>query len=364
MNPKKYHEVVCMSAAIHQVAAQSGCSVVVDVGSGLGYLGQVLHKSYNYKIIGLESKGCHTTGAEKRLHKTDSTMGIKNVTFELHDSQESMDQFATVIQQCCQELRQECDEKKNQRSAASGISGNGLKSSDFLMEKHWDTDNTETEKVLMVGLHCCGDLTPIMMKYFKALDFIKGLCCVSCCFHRMKFLDDHNSNCINFPMSCVVRKLCQELEWHPSLYGLRLAAQETRLGITFIFIRMFEIVRVLLVLYSCRWGVQSQADHEYHMKNVAYRGILQLYLNKDGSSPPLDKIKESLRELYSEQEQYFKYIEPITALQVTLQPLLEWLIYKDRELWLMEQGTNATVKPIFDDFISPRNLAIIADKKS
>ena len=42
-------------------------------------------------------------------------------------------------------------------------------------------------QVCMVGLHCCGDLTPTMLKCFRELDCIRSLCCVSCCYHRMKY---------------------------------------------------------------------------------------------------------------------------------------------------------------------------------
>ena len=42
-------------------------------------------------------------------------------------------------------------------------------------------------QVCMVGLHCCGDLTPTMLKCFQELECIRSLCCVSCCYHRMKF---------------------------------------------------------------------------------------------------------------------------------------------------------------------------------
>ena len=42
-------------------------------------------------------------------------------------------------------------------------------------------------RICMVGLHCCGDLTPTMLKCFRELDCIRSLCCVSCCYHRMRF---------------------------------------------------------------------------------------------------------------------------------------------------------------------------------
>ena len=42
-------------------------------------------------------------------------------------------------------------------------------------------------QLCMVGLHCCGDLTPTMLKCFRELDCVRSLCCVSCCYHRMKY---------------------------------------------------------------------------------------------------------------------------------------------------------------------------------
>ena len=44
-----------------------------------------------------------------------------------------------------------------------------------------------TSDICMVGLHCCGDLSPTMLKYFAKMDFIKSLCIVSCCYHRMEY---------------------------------------------------------------------------------------------------------------------------------------------------------------------------------
>ena len=35
MSPKKQHEVEWMASLVHQVASRAGCSIVVDVGSGL-----------------------------------------------------------------------------------------------------------------------------------------------------------------------------------------------------------------------------------------------------------------------------------------------------------------------------------------
>ena len=39
--------------------------------------------------------------------------------------------------------------------------------------------------VCLIGLHCCGDLSPVMLRYFTQLYCIKAVCFVSCCYHRM-----------------------------------------------------------------------------------------------------------------------------------------------------------------------------------
>ena len=64
--------------------------------------------------------------------------------------------------------------------------------------------------VLMVGLHCCGDLTPTMMRYFSRLQFIRGFCCVSCCFHRMQQSEGNKST---NKMYCVSLSLLKNEGW-------------------------------------------------------------------------------------------------------------------------------------------------------
>ena len=50
------------------------------------------------------------------------------------------------------------------------------------------------------------------------------------------------------------------------------------------------------------------------------------------------------------------------GLQVSIQPVLESIILIDRIIFLREAGIGAKLVPIFEDHISPRNLAIVAIK--
>ncbi|XP_069102153.1 probable methyltransferase-like protein 25 [Argopecten irradians] len=228
---------------------------------------------------------------------------------------------------------------------------------------------------LMIGLHCCGDLTPTMMEYFRRLDFIRGLCCVSCCYHRMK-VKAGAETLDNFPISATANKIYNTLrgdhpKWNLGTFALRLAAQETR----------------------GRWGQQTAEDHDYHTRNVGYRGILELYKHKNsthcekvfrkiarksdftsftayvdaaigrlqaGEETGIDRTE--LCRLYEENKDKMKYIEPITALQYLLQPVLEVFITTDRAQHLKENGLTPEIVPIFNEVISPRNLALISVK--
>ncbi|KAK3599773.1 hypothetical protein CHS0354_037259 [Potamilus streckersoni] len=232
-------------------------------------------------------------------------------------------------------------------------------------------------KICMIGLHCCGDLTPAMLKCFANEDFVRALCCVSCCYHRMNY-DESLKEFSMFPMSAALETAMNKTRerfpgWSIGTYGLRLAAQETR----------------------TRWEKQTSDDHTLHIKNVAYRALLQLCVTKCGlvlkksvrkiahradfstfdnyvsavtkhiqteDAHTLQTFKEELSHLHGQYHGYFKYIQPITLLQVLLQPVIESLIHADRQAWLLERGFHSNMVPIFDDLISPRNSALIAIK--
>ena len=64
----------------------------------------------------------------------------------------------------------------------------GGKRKEVHTQKQGDSRSSKHQgQVCMVGLHCCGDLTPTMLKCFKDIDCIRSLCCVSCCYHRMRY---------------------------------------------------------------------------------------------------------------------------------------------------------------------------------
>ena len=45
--------------------------------------------------------------------------------------------------------------------------------------------NRSVDNICMIGLHCCGSLTPAMLDLFLLCPRLKSLVCVSCCYHSM-----------------------------------------------------------------------------------------------------------------------------------------------------------------------------------
>lgn len=180
----------------------------------------------------------------------------------------------------------------------------------------------------LLGLHACADLSPIAIKVFKDCSQASSLILLSCCYHKMSYhqkaadrpvnavqkvtpksRDDQEEDAecfshkmsadptgtyrpvnadqvlslmrsdnknvkehptkrdpiqnedfvsegkdfVNFPMSQSLQEIFIHNNFHMSVFGLRLGAQES----------------------GQKWRTETLRDHEYHMRNVAYRGILE-----------------------------------------------------------------------------------------
>ena len=73
VKPKKMHEVVHLSALTDRVTRAAGCSQVVDVGSGLGYLSRTLAFEFGWPVVAVEGKEAYVAAASR----IDSSVGQK-----------------------------------------------------------------------------------------------------------------------------------------------------------------------------------------------------------------------------------------------------------------------------------------------
>lgn len=66
MNLKKKHEVEVLSSVVSSVVNSVGESTVVDVGSGQGYLAQVLSFQYKHSVVAIDSSSHHGNVTDAR----------------------------------------------------------------------------------------------------------------------------------------------------------------------------------------------------------------------------------------------------------------------------------------------------------
>ena len=54
--------------------------LIVDIGSGLGYVDQILNDAFGFDVIGVESNAGHAQGAKRRVQKqSEGSRWFKNL---------------------------------------------------------------------------------------------------------------------------------------------------------------------------------------------------------------------------------------------------------------------------------------------
>jgi len=318
MCPKKHHEVSRMTRFLASRRSSSGPDVVVDVGSGLGYLGRSLTQA-GFRVVGLERDSGHSENARKRTStkSEDHLHQMETLTLDVVDSEES---------------RRHLDEM---------ISS--------IADDYWT-----------VGLHACGDLTPAILKWFIQSKST-SLFLVSCCYHKMTQRA--------FPMSDYCKQNVQKDDPLRSHFALRLASQEhfqkwvqtsvtdhdkrsRYLGYRCLLEAMEGVSGVKKVRRRALRKGQMETFQDF-IDNALERFDFELSGDGEESESKL-KIRRELQSLYEQNEPDFLLFEMITGLQAFLQQLLEIVVLLDRKLFLCENGISAQVVQTFDPLISPR----------
>jgi len=88
-------------------------------------------------------------------------------------------------------------------------------------------------------------------------------------------------------------------------------------------------------------------------------------ISKRCSVSDFDGAKATLLDVKDEFDEFVKFVQPITALQALMQPVVESLIVVDRGIFAVHRCSTATVhiESFFDPLLSPRNFAIVIEKR-
>ncbi|KAK4468150.1 hypothetical protein MN116_008315 [Schistosoma mekongi] len=356
---------------------------IVDIGSGLGYLSNYIA----YCFIQMYGNNSFTKPQIISIECNES-LHLKALTNLTHcDSLFHVKSFTSIV------------ERLLFRVESSSLDLLQTKLSHLIPDRNY----------LLLGLHCCGDLSQSMIELFHKDCSAQIILLVGCCYHKMT-LD-------RFPMSVYLRKNMLScdiafIEKCISTATLRLACQHspltwlnwTEVDANKHRIRLLAriILDMILIRYDYLSSTVGQQQRQQHIlckrfdpiqhcvtiKNLlttndihfddVYSHIITFW--EEHLSDILDCSRPVSKDLcFTNYRDYFEHIwnliPGLLALQQLFQPLLETLILFDR-LWCLREQVNINGEStkeysyqysgyirIFDPKISPRCMALLVCKK-
>ncbi|NWW20949.1 RRNAD protein, partial [Falcunculus frontatus] len=218
-------------------------------------------------------------------------------------------------------------------------------------------------RVLLTGLHACGDLGPALLCHFARSPAVAAVALAGCCYMKLSTAPQPPGCPPGYPLSASVAAL----PGHQLSYRAREAAchaleeYEGRLrgGSAHLRAHCYRAVLESLIRAADpgrrHLGLQpGRKAHALSFPQYAHLGLPLAGLDPVGV--PLDSgaVGAML-------EQQHKVVAFCTLGQL-LAPVVETLILLDRLLYLREQGFHCALVPLFNPRFSPRNLVLVASR--
>ncbi|ERL89579.1 hypothetical protein D910_06944 [Dendroctonus ponderosae] len=335
MKSKKSHEVEILSGAVAAIRDLSRTSHLIDIGDGKGYLSSMLALHYQIPVLGVDASEINTNGAVDRANKLSKVWN--GVVTNIKTRETSIN--------CYKQITKFVDEKVDFPELISNI---------FLQK---------SDKIGLVGLHTCGNLTPTCLKIYNECDSIRTICNVGCCYHHLtEEFPKAPSNKIGFPLSAFLKnKECAIGR------GARMVAAQSIERILdskdqpnrSIFYRaLFEIIK----------NQHSQAECLKEKQVGRFRKPIPLFLDYVQKASkrlemPLEVSETYINALLAEFEHRSDEIDLFYLIRAMLAPVVESLIILDRVLFLLEnEHYNSFIVQFFDPVLSPRCYGIVSIK--
>ncbi|NXE94711.1 RRNAD protein, partial [Menura novaehollandiae] len=364
VKPKKQHEIRCLGKLLQQLSQATGCERVVDIGAGQGHLSRFLAFGLSLSVTAVESDGRLAGLAERfdrellrELRKT-RTLGHEDLPRRCPNRPRRT--LGPLTPRAPQHMAGRLDP-----AAPWG---------EFLLPPDPPGPSPATRnplggpegsedggRVLVTGLHACGDLSPALLRHFARSPAVAAVASVGCCYMKLSTALQAPGCPPGYPLSASVAAL----PGHQLSYRAREAAchaleeYEGRLrrGSAHLRAHCYRAILESLIRDADpgkrHLGVQTgRKAHALSFRQYAHLGLPLAGL--DPAGVPLDSgaVGAML-------EQQHKVVAFCTLGQL-LAPVVETLILLDRLLYLREQGFHCALVPLFNPQFSPRNLVLVA----
>ncbi|PIN26497.1 rRNA adenine N-6-methyltransferase [Handroanthus impetiginosus] len=425
MNQKKKHEIEVLAAVIGTIARRVGAYTIVDVGSGQGYLAQVLSFEHELSVIAIDASSHHgsvTNARAKRIEKHYAAKMCKSraenkgfsvprtVTCRVLSTAMLKDVSSSLVQM--DDLENPAIFRENSdRKPLEGIHGN---------ESPSHLKAADKSSLVLAGLHACGDLSVTMLRTFMECDEVKAVISIGCCYNLLseEGIKEADNQC-GFPVSMGAKSASVQLGKNARDLACQSAERWRGLGEAaglhnfelHAFRAAFQMVlsqyNPEIIMRSPAIGRQGKALRRQHHRRIlesnaeSAESFSQKYCSTSAEAPltnepsyPKSSIEDSnsvdrysmflkfcksglgrlglhdtqdieFSRLWLETEEFSELVGPYWTLRAALGPVLETLLLLDRLLFLQEQCdvlVKAAILPLFDPVLSPRNMALIAEK--
>lgn len=236
ISQKKRHEIQRLSAEIRSLCDGIDKPIIVDLGCGLGYLSQLLHLQFGYRVLGIEADAGRVQSARQRQAQYFPASLNRVCYTEL---------FVQNIAEAAQHIRHEC-------------------------QRLFDADGRSAQPptIAIVGLHACAALSVTAAQLFVHMPEARVLSIMPCCYHKMCEADSspdsgggrhHRPRHDCIPLSGSMRRSVSAERWLRTVVNvpfLRLASQQG----------------------ASRWRRQTAEQHAEHGAAMWERALLQAVL--------------------------------------------------------------------------------------
>ncbi|NWI46252.1 RRNAD protein, partial [Picathartes gymnocephalus] len=320
VKPKKQHEIQRLGKLLQQLSQATGCERVVDIGAGQGHLSRFLAFGLGLSVTAVESDG--RLAPQHMAGRLD--LAAPWGEFLLPPNPPGPGPAA-----------------RNPLGGPGGSEDGG--------------------RVLVTGLHACGDLSPALLCHFARSPAVAAMALVGCCYMKLTTAPQPPGCPPGYPLSASVAAL----PGHQLSYRAREAAChaveefEGRLRRDSTHLRAHCYRAMLESLIRAadpskrHLGLQpGRKAHALSFPQYAHLGLPLAGLD------PAEVLLDSAA-VGAMLEQQQKVVAFCTLGQL-LAPTVETLILLDRLLYLREQGFHCALVPLFNPRFSPRNLVLVA----
>lgn len=323
MNPKKIHEVAIMAKHIDNTLDKTQKRVIIDAGSGLGYLSSWLAFNYNFKVLGIDSRPLNSESAENRMKKFAKKvkhLRMKSVNHKIHT--EFIDE-----------------------------------GTDFHQLAHVHFPDSINPSLTLTGLHTCGSLSNNCLKIFRNVSGIRTLFNIGCCYNLLEPSD--------FPMSQFGAEMNCQLTRNARMLAAysadRVFSNPDLSNVTKIFYR---------ALFEKLLGEMYPEVKVSNLGPIKATSFAEYVTNAQLARPEVFKEIQAIEEevasgYYKKHEEQWNEMIVFYLFRMSFAPVIEAVLVLDKVLYLLESEEVETVElvKLFDPVVSPRCYLIQANKK-